>query len=57
LAAHYSTALINLVIDGDSSMVKGAVVSANYFPMLGSGEPERVAMGKHCNPLRLSRSS
>ena len=35
LAAHYSTALINLVIDGDSSMLKGAVVSANYFPMLG----------------------
>src|SRR5687767_8293702 len=35
LAAHYSTAPFNLAIDGDSSMVNGAVVSANYFPMLG----------------------
>jgi macrolide transport system ATP-binding/permease protein len=35
LAAHYSTAPFNLVMDGDSSMVNGAVVSANYFPMLG----------------------
>jgi predicted permease len=35
LAAHYSTAPFNLVIDGDSSMVNGAVVSSNYFPLLG----------------------
>jgi predicted permease len=35
LAAHYSTSNLNLMIDGDSSMVIGAVVSANYFPMLG----------------------
>jgi putative ABC transport system permease protein len=35
LAAHYSTAPLNLLIDGDSRMVNGAVVSANYFSMLG----------------------
>jgi putative ABC transport system permease protein len=35
LAAHYSTAPLNLVIDGDTQMINGAVVSANYFPMLG----------------------
>jgi predicted permease len=35
LAAHYSTAPLNLVIDGDSRMANGAVVSANYFSMLG----------------------
>ena len=35
LAAHYSTAPLNLVIEGDSRMANGAVVSANYFSMLG----------------------
>jgi predicted permease len=35
LAAHYSTAPLNLVIEGDSRVANGAVVSANYFPMLG----------------------
>jgi predicted permease len=35
LAAHYSTTPLNMVIDGDSRMVNGAVVSANYFSMLG----------------------
>ncbi len=35
LAAHYSTAPLNLAIEGDASIVNGAVVSANYFSMLG----------------------
>jgi predicted permease len=35
LAAHYSTAPLNVVADGDAQEVQGAVVSANYFPMLG----------------------
>src|SRR5215510_13079592 len=35
LAAHYPTAPLNLVMEGDSRVVNGAVVSANYFPMLG----------------------
>ena len=35
LAAHYSTAPLNVVADGDSREVEGAVVSANYFSMLG----------------------
>src|SRR5262245_34764755 len=35
LAAHYSTAPLNLGEAGDTRMVNGAVVSANYFPMLG----------------------
>ncbi len=35
LAAHYSTAPLNLVINGDARMANGAVVSANYFSMLG----------------------
>src|SRR6266545_2345993 len=35
LAAHYSTAPLNLGVAGDARMVNGAVVSANYFPMLG----------------------
>src|SRR5215471_20260133 len=35
LAAHYSTAPLNLGVAGDTRMVNGAVVSANYFPMLG----------------------
>jgi predicted permease len=35
LAAHYSTAPLNLVIEGDSRMANGAIVSANYFSMLG----------------------
>jgi predicted permease len=34
LAAHYSTAPLNVVADGDSKEVDGAVVSANYFSML-----------------------
>src|SRR5262245_5366068 len=35
LAAHYATAPLNLVMEGDARVVNGAVVSANYFPMLG----------------------
>src|SRR5215510_8063744 len=35
LAAHYSTAALHLGGEGDARMVDGAVVSANYFPMLG----------------------
>jgi len=35
LAAHYSTAPLNVVTEGDSRVANGAVVSANYFPMLG----------------------
>lgn len=34
LAAHYSTAPLNVSGDGDSEMMNGAVVSANYFPTL-----------------------
>ena len=35
LAAHYSTAPLNVVADGGSKEVDGAVVSGNYFSMLG----------------------
>ena len=35
LAAHYSTSPLNVVANGDSYEASGAVVSANYFPMLG----------------------
>ncbi len=35
LVAHYSTAPLNLVIEGDARVANGAVVSANYFSMLG----------------------
>jgi predicted permease len=35
LAAHYSTAPLNLGVAGDTRVVNGAVVSANYFSMLG----------------------
>ncbi|MCI0362998.1 MAG: ABC transporter permease, partial [Phycisphaerales bacterium] len=35
LAAHYSTAPLDVVGDGDSRVMNGAVVSANYFSMLG----------------------
>jgi macrolide transport system ATP-binding/permease protein len=35
LAAHYSTAPLNLMIGGDARVANGAVVSANYFSMLG----------------------
>jgi predicted permease len=35
LAAHYSTAPLYLGVESDARMVEGAVVSANYFPMLG----------------------
>src|SRR5262249_27985073 len=35
LAAHYSTAPLDVVAGGDSRMANGAVVSANYFSMLG----------------------
>jgi macrolide transport system ATP-binding/permease protein len=35
LAAHYSTAPLNIVADGDSREATGAVVSANYFSVLG----------------------
>ncbi|HYV07492.1 MAG TPA: ABC transporter permease, partial [Blastocatellia bacterium] len=35
LVAHYSTAPVNIVADGDSRVTNGAVVSANYFSALG----------------------
>ena len=35
LAAHYSTAPFNVVAENDSRVANGAVVSANYFSMLG----------------------
>jgi putative ABC transport system permease protein len=35
LVAHYSTAPLNIVSDGDSWEAQGAVVSANYFSTLG----------------------
>jgi predicted permease len=35
LAAHYSTAPLNVIADGDSREATGAVVSANYFSVLG----------------------
>jgi predicted permease len=35
LAAHYSTSPLSVVADGDSQEANGAVVSANYFPLLG----------------------
>jgi len=35
LAAHYSTAPLNVVSDGDSREAHGAVVSGNYFSVLG----------------------
>src|SRR5262249_19505976 len=35
LAAHYSTAPLNITTDADSRVANGAVVSANYFSMLG----------------------
>jgi macrolide transport system ATP-binding/permease protein len=35
LVAHYSTAPLQVSADGETSEVQGAVVSANYFPMLG----------------------
>jgi len=35
LAAHYSTSPLKVVADGESREAQGAVVSANYFPMLG----------------------
>jgi predicted permease len=35
MAAHYSTAPLSVVANGDSQEAQGAVVSANYFSMLG----------------------
>jgi len=35
LVAHYSTSPVNIVAEGDSRVTNGAVVSANYFPVLG----------------------
>ena len=35
LAAHYSTAPLNVVANGEAQEANGAVVSANYFSMLG----------------------
>jgi putative ABC transport system permease protein len=35
LVAHYSTAPVNIVAEGDSRVANGAVVSANYFSALG----------------------
>src|SRR6185295_10824230 len=35
LLAHYSTAPLNVVADGNSKEAQGAVVSGNYFSTLG----------------------
>lgn len=35
LIAHYSTAPVNIVAEGDSRVTNGAVVSGNYFSVLG----------------------
>jgi predicted permease len=35
LAAHYPTAPLFVTVDGDSREINGAVVSANFFPLLG----------------------
>jgi predicted permease len=35
LVAHYSTAPVNIVAEGDSRVTNGAVVSGNYFSVLG----------------------
>jgi len=35
LAAHYSTAPFQVAMRGETAEIQGAVVSANYFPMLG----------------------
>ena len=35
LAAHYSTSPLHVLANGSADEINGAVVSANYFPMLG----------------------
>ena len=47
LAAHYSYAPLNVVTNGDSEEVQGAVVSASYFPLVGV-EP---LLGRFFQPL------
>src|SRR5262245_38221641 len=46
LAAHYSTAPLQVGADGDSQMLNGAVVSANYFSTLGT----RPFLGRFFSP-------
>lgn len=46
LVAHYSTAPFQVSAGGETSEVQGAVVSANYFPMLGI----RPALGRFFLP-------
>src|SRR5215471_16066138 len=46
LVAHYSTAPVQVSDGGETSEVQGAVVSANYFPMLGI----RPALGRFFLP-------
>lgn len=46
LAAHYSSAPINLVLDGRSGEINGSVVTASYFPVLGI----RPALGRFFRP-------
>ena len=46
LAAHYSSAPINLVLGGRSGEINGSVVTASYFPVLGI----RPAVGRFFRP-------
>src|SRR5215472_1955156 len=46
LVAHYSTAPLQVAAGGETNEVQGAVVSANYFPMLGI----RPALGRFFLP-------
>ena len=46
LAAHYSTAPLFVAVGGNAKEVNGAVVSANYFPLLGM----QPALGRFFRP-------
>jgi putative ABC transport system permease protein len=46
LAAHYSTAPLFLTVNGDAREINGAVVSANFFPVLGL----KPALGRFFRP-------